>query len=184
MGKRLHAMHATGELYIADIEVPRDRVYENIQERDIIMLDVIIAGAAAVAITAKLMYVLFLGGKTISNAGFIGKAVGTLRTALVAFANGWSEQSFRYKLVAYPSMLASMGLTSLVIYSLIPVISDAAGFWDKFRYCLLIVLAGVPASTLGAFVIMYGIHLLKAVAIAWWRGGGSSKPDEADTNSA
>ena len=142
-------------------------------------LAVTIAGALAVAITAKLMHFLFLGGKAISNASFTGRVMVILRTAFVNLANGWSEQSFRYKLVAYPSMLTSMGLTSLVIYSLIPVINDAASFWDKFRYCALIVLAGVPASTLGAFAIMYGIHLLKAAVRAWWRGKGSPKPEES-----
>ena len=141
-------------------------------------LAIAISGALAVAITAKIMYFLFLGGKTVSNVSFAGRILTKLRVAFIKFADGWREQSFSYKFVAYPSMLVSMGLTSLVIYGLTPVISDITGFWNKFRYCLLIILAGVPASLCGAFVFMYVIYLLKTVASSWWRREDMSKANK------
>lgn len=139
-----------------------------------------IAAAIAVAITARLMYLFFLSGKTISNTTLAGRLVGRLWAGLVDFANGWSGQSFRYKLLAYPCMLVAMGLTSLIIYWLIPVINDAAHFGDKLRYCVLIVLAGVPSAMLMAFLLLYGAYLARSSFKAWWRGEGKERRKEQD----
>ncbi len=135
-----------------------------------IALAISISGALAVAITARLMYLLFLGGKTISNATFIGRIVARLWTALVNFADGWREQNFGYKIIAYPCMLISIGLVSLLIYWFIPVISNSAGLWDIIRYCALIIFVGVSATMLGAFFLIYCVYLAKLLLGRWWRG--------------
>lgn len=143
-------------------------------------LAVSIAGAVAVAITARLMYLFFLSGKTFTVKTATGRLMGKLWEALVHFSDNWRAQTFRYKLVAYPCMIVAMGVTSMVIYWLMPVISDAAGFWDKLRYCVMIVVVGVAASMLGAFLLIYFCYLFHLVVAAWWRGDNKKpKPEPA-----
>ncbi len=137
-------------------------------------LAVSIAGAIAVAITARLMYMFFLSGKRITNASFIGRIVTALWASLQNFAEGWRGQSLKYKFIAYPCMLLSMGLTSLLIYWLTPIVSEAAGFWNTLRYCVLIILVGVSASVIGAFLLIYLIFLLGALIHEWW----TKQPDQ------
>lgn len=146
-------------------------------------LAVSIAGAIAVAITARLMYMFFLSGKRITNASFIGRIVNALWSSLVNFAEGWRGQSLKYKFIAYPCMLIAMGLTSLLIYWLAPIVSDSAGFWNTLRYCVLIVLAGVSASVIGAFLLIYLIYLLGALIHEWWTKPSATEPENAATHS-
>ena len=143
-------------------------------------LEISISAAIAIAITARLMYLLYLNGKTISSVSFTGRAVALLRASLFEFTDGWRERKWGYLFIAYPSMLAAMGLTSLGIYAIIPILGHSAGFWDQFRYCVLIILASVPLCLLGAFIIIYGVYLLKVMLRTWWRRKDSaSLPDNA-----
>ena len=143
-------------------------------------VEISITAAITIAITARLMYLLYLNGKTISSVSITGRAVALLRTALFEFAEGWRDQKWSYLFIAYPSMLFAMGLTSLGIYAIIPVLGHSAGFWDVFRYCLLIVLASVPICLFGAFLIIYGIYLLKLLIRTWWNRRGKPKKHDGD----
>lgn len=145
-------------------------------------LAVSIAGAIAVAITARLMYMFFLSGRRITNASFIGRIVNALWSSLVNFAEGWRGQSLKYKFIAYPCMLIAMGLTSLLIYWLAPIVSDSAGFWNTLRYCVLIVLVGVSASVIGAFLLIYLLYLLGALIHEWWTKPPATEPENAATH--
>lgn len=130
---------------------------------------VTIAAAITIAVTAKLMYLIFLSGKTITNATLFGRLIARIDPARRAFVSGWRKQDWRYQGKAWPCMLISMGLVSLLLKWMMPAMENAQTVGDKLRYCLLVFGIGVSASiTLSFFLIMlvyYGVSVLKA----WWR---------------
>lgn len=129
-----------------------------------------IAGAVTVAVTARLMYLVFLGGRSIREATLTGRFVGAFRAAALRFANAWGEQRWGYKLVAYPCMVLTMGAVSALMYWLMPLMEGSPGAWNAIKYCALIFLAGVPASIAGAFFMIFAVYFAAESFTAWIEG--------------
>lgn len=128
-----------------------------------------IAAAVTIAVTAKLMYLSFLSGRTITNATLFGRFVSRIEPARRAFVQGWRERSWRYMLIAYPCMIATMGLVSLLLYWLMPALDKADTFADKLRYCLLVFGVGVSASILLSLILILLVYFVISLIGAWWR---------------
>lgn len=157
-----------------DVFRPGARLRDAQPERPAMSLSITIAAAVTIAVTARLMYLFFLSGRTLTNATFFGRLVSRTEAARRAFVRGWREQSWRYRLIAYPSMLLSMGLVSLLLNWLMLGLDITPTFSDKLRYCLLVFGVGVTASLLLSLLIILGVFFVIALIGAWWR------PEKAD----
>lgn len=128
-----------------------------------------IAAFFTVTVTAVLIKFLFFSGRTLTNATFFGRLVSRIDPARRAFADGWRKQSWGYLIIAYPCVLATITLVSLLLYWLMPALDKTDGVADKLRYCLLVFGVGVSASltlSLGLIILVYYLLLL---AKEWWR---------------
>lgn len=132
-------------------------------------LAISIAAAITVAVTAKLLYLMFLSGKKLTRANMFGRLMSSVEPAGRAFVQGWREQNWRYLFIAYPSMLATMGLVSLVLYWFMPALDRADTFGDKLRYCLLVFGVGVSASLTLSLVLILLVYFIISLVGAWWR---------------
>ena len=136
-------------------------------------LYITIAAAVTVAVTAKLMYLLFLSGRTITNATLFGRVVSRIEPARQAFVRGWRKRGFRYQLVAYPCMLASIGLVSLFLRWMMPALENTQNVSDKIRYCLLVFGIGVSATLTIAFLLIMLMYFLASLVEGLWRPGAT-----------
>ena len=127
-----------------------------------------ITAAITVAVTARLIHLLFLSGKTITNASFFGRFVSRTETARQAFTDGWRQKTWRYLVIAYPCILASIGLASLFVYWMMPTLGNRDGFGDMVRYSLLVFGVGVSTSLLLTFVLIFLVYFVACLVKAWW----------------
>lgn len=135
-------------------------------------LSIAIAAGITVAVTGKLIYLLFLSGKTLSNATFFGRLVSRIEPARQAFVAGWKEQSGRYQFIAYSCIILTMALVSMLLYWLMPALDKVDDFGDKLRYCLLVFGVGVSTSLTMSFILIMLVYFLISVIGGWW----STKP--------
>lgn len=137
-----------------------------------------IVGAAAVALTSKLMHMIFLSGKTLSANSYVSRFFRHLVTAVNNFTSGWLQQSRKYKFAAYPCMVISMGLTSFGIYWLVPLMDETGSFWSKAKYIAILMFSGVMFSLLLSLGSLLSLYLLgaylSAVKERRKNGGGAS----------
>lgn len=126
-----------------------------------------IAAIVTITVTAKLMHLAFLSGKTLSNATLFGRFVSRIDPARQAFVNGWKTHSWRYLFIAYPSMAISMALVSLVLKWMMPTLDSVQDLGDKARFCLLVFGVGVPASITLAFVLILLVYFLISLWQEW-----------------
>lgn len=144
----------------------------------VMSLYVTIAAAITIAVTAKLMYLIFLSGRTITNATLFGRLIARIDPARRAFVAGWRSQSWRYQCKVWPCMLLSMGLVSLLLKWMMPAMENAQTFSDKIRYCLLVFGIGMPTSiTLSFLLIMLVYYAAASVVEAWWRPEAARRED-------
>ncbi|MDR0361416.1 MAG: hypothetical protein LBJ46_01830 [Planctomycetota bacterium] len=129
-----------------------------------------IAGAITVAVTVRLMYLLFLGGRRINEATAVGRFMDVLRPTAADFAKGWSEQGWRYRLTAYPCLVLTLAGVSALMYWLMPMMQTSLGVWDVVKYCLLIFFVGTAACLAVALILIFGIYFLREVIGQWWTG--------------
>lgn len=137
-----------------------------------------IAAAITVAVTAKLVHIFFLSGKTITNATFFGRVVSRTELARRAFVDGWRNQRLRYLFVAYPCILVSMGLVSLFLYWMMPALGNRDTFSDMLRYCLLVFSVGISASVVLTFALIMFVYLCITWLKAWWNANGTAETGE------
>lgn len=142
-------------------------------------LYIVIAAAVTIAVTAKFMHLVFLSGKTITNHTFFGRLVSRIEPARRAFVDGWRRRSWRYLFVAWPCMLFSMALVSLLLKWMMPALDNAQTFGDKIRYSLLVFSVGVSASLSLAFVLVMLAYYCGTVIKFWWQADGA-KDDEGE----
>lgn len=144
-------------------------------------LAISLAAAVTVAVTAKLLYLMFLSGKRLTGASMFGRLVSSVEPAARAFAQGWREQSWRYLFIAYPSMLITMGLVSLFLYWLMPALDKADTLGDKLRYCFLVFGVGVSASLVLSLFLILLVYFIISLVGAWWRrDDAGTAPAESD----
>ena len=139
-----------------------------------------IVGAAAVALTSKLMHMIFLSGRSLSANSYVSRFFRHLVTAVNNFTSGWLQQSRKYKFAAYPCMLISMGLTSFGIYWLVPLMDETGSFWSKAKYIAILMFAGVMFSLLLSLGSLLSLYLLGAYlsAVKERRKSGGVTPEE------
>ena len=143
-------------------------------------LAISIAAAVTVAVTAKLAHILFLSGKTVTNATFFGRFVARTEMARRAFADGWRRQTLRYHLVAYPCILVGMGLVSLLLYWMMPALGNRDTYTDMLRYCLLVFAVGISASLVLILILMLLVYFVVCLIGAWWNPEGEPANGRAD----
>lgn len=119
-----------------------------------------IAAAVTVAVTARLVHIFFLSGRVITGAGLFGRFVAATERARQAFADGWRGQTWRYRLVAYPCILASVGSVSLILYSALKLLGKFDSFWDVLLFCFFVFGFGVSLSLLLTFALIFGVYFL------------------------
>jgi hypothetical protein len=132
-------------------------------------LTVSIAAAVTVAVTARMVHLLFLSGKTITGAGIFGRFVARTEQARVDFVDGWRGQGWTYRLIAYPCILASVGVVSLMLYWMLPPLGKFDSLGDVVRYCLLLFGVGVSSSLVAAFILIFAAYFARSVLVAWWQ---------------
>ena len=123
------------------------------------LMTVGIAGAVTVAVTVKLMHALFLNGNRLAQASLTGRFVGRLKPALRDFAHGWRRQDWRYRLIAYPSMILASALVSTFLYWMLPPLELHSDFEGKPKYALLVFFVGMTASILISFLAIFTVYL-------------------------
>lgn len=130
-------------------------------------LSISIAAAITVAVTAALIKLLFLSGKTLTNATFFGRLVSRIEPARQAFVEGWRQQSWGYIFIAYPAIIATMALVSLLLYWLMPPLDKADSVGDMLRYCLLVFAVGVSSSLTISFLLIMLVYYLASLVKGW-----------------
>lgn len=128
-----------------------------------------IAAAVTVAVTAALIKLLFLSGKTLTNATFFGRLVSRIEPARQAFVDGWRRQSWRYLFICYPSIIVTMAGVSYLLYWLMPALDKTDTIGDMLRYCLLVFAVGVSASLTLTFVLIILVYYLISLVRGWVR---------------
>lgn len=131
-------------------------------------ISISIAAAITVAVTAALIKLLFLSGKSLTNATFFGRLVSRIEPARQAFVEGWRQQSWSYLFVAYPCILATMAVVSLLLYWLMPALDKTDTLDDMLRYCLLVFAVGVSASLFLSFILMMLVYYLASLVRGWF----------------
>ena len=141
-----------------------------------------IAAGITIAVTAKFMYLLFLSGKTLTNATLFGRFVSRIEPARRAFVNGWKRQSWRYLFIAYPCMLLSMAVVSLLLNWIMPAMDKTPTLSDKIRFCLLVFGVGVSASLVLALVlILLTYFCLSLLRTKWGQAEESAGETRVET---
>ncbi len=138
---------------------------------------VTIAAAVTVAVTAKLIYLLLLSGKSITNATFFGRMVSRTEEARQAFVEGWRRRDWRYQLIAYPCIILTMALVSGFLYWMMPAVVNSNTFADKLRYCLLVFGVGVSASLVLSTAAIFLVYFVITMAGSWWRKRDARSPE-------
>jgi hypothetical protein len=143
-----------------------------------------IAAAVTVAVTGKLIYLLFLSGRTLSSATLFGRLVSRIEPARRAFVSGWKTQNARYQVIAYASIIVTMACVSILLYWLMPALDRADSFGDKLRFCLLVFSVGVSSSLVGSFTLMMLVYYIITTLNGWLgRGTNPEGGDAAATTS-
>lgn len=132
-------------------------------------LAISIAAAITVAVTAKLMHLIFLSGKTISNASLTGRLLAKTEAARQAFVAGWRAQNWRYLLITYPCLLVTMGAVSLLLYWMMPALGNHQSFADMFRYCLMVFGVGVSASLVLSLILVLLVYFVVTLLGTRWK---------------
>lgn len=146
-------------------------------------ITVSIAAAVTVAVTGKLIYLLFLSGKTLTNATLFGRLVSRIEPARQAFAAGWRTQNGRYQFIAYSSIIVSMAVVSMLLYWLMPALDRTDSLGDKVRFCLLVLSVGVSTSLTLSFLLIMLIYFMISV-VSGWLGREPYRLERAATDTA
>lgn len=150
-------------------------------------LAISIAAAVTIAVALRTVQLLFLSGKTITEASLFGRFVARTEMARRDFVAGWRAQNWRYLLVAYPCILVGAGLVSLLLYWMLPPLDKFDSLGDAARYCVLLFGVGVSASVLTTFCLIFLVFFSRSAFAAWWRGKDAGKapppsaPDAEET---
>lgn len=138
---------------------------------------VTIAAAVTAAVTAKLIYLLLLSGKNITNATFFGRMVSRTEEARQAFVDGWRKRDWRYLFIAYPCIIVTMALVTGFLYWMMPAVMNSDAFADKLRYCLLVFGVGVSASLALSTAAIFIVYFIITMVGGWWRKRDVTPPE-------
>ena len=142
-------------------------------------LTISIAAGITVAVTGKLIYLLFLSGQTLTNASLFGRLVSRIEPARQAFVAGWRRQDARYQVIAYACIIVTMAFVSIMLYWLMPALDRTDSFGDKVRFCLLVLGVGVSSSLTMSFLMIMGVYYAISVVNGWLgRDSSREKPEE------
>ena len=147
-------------------------------------LSITIAAIVTAAVTFKLMYLIFLSGKTITNATLFGRFVSRIDPARRAFVTGWRTQNWRYIFIAYPSMIVTTSLVSTLLYWMMPVLDNSGSFSDKLRYCLMIFGVGVSVSLTVSLILILLVYFVISLVDGWWNTVREEKSDAQEPEAA
>ena len=137
------------------------------------------AAAVTAAVTVKLMRTLFLNGGGLADGSLAARFVGRLRPALTDFAGGWRRQDWRYRLIAYPSLIFAAALVSAFLYWMLPAMDSHSDFADKLKFALLVFFAGMTASLLVSFLAIFSVYLGLGLLSRRPAGRSGGEGDEA-----
>lgn len=138
-------------------------------------LYIVIAAAVTAAVTAKLMQLVFLSGRTLTNATMFGRLVAGIEPARRAFVAGWRTRGWRYQCVVWPCMLISTALVTLLLRWMMPALDNAQTLSDKIRYSLLVFGVGASASIGLALALVLAVYYLGSLLRRKWAGTGEKE---------